>query len=55
MKEAGNILQKLHPGTIQPANRLRIRVNQLIDELILLIGRKLTEQNNLYRDFPQTL
>ena len=30
------------------------RINQLIDELFILIARKLTLQNNTHRDFPQT-
>jgi len=31
-----------------------VRVNQLIDELLITIVRHLTRQNNLQRDFPQT-
>lgn len=30
------------------------RTNQLIDELFILIARKLTLQNNTHRDFPQS-
>ncbi len=30
------------------------RVNQLLDELLILLTRKFTQQENLQRDFPQT-
>ncbi len=30
------------------------RVNQLLDELIILVTRNLTRQNSSRRDFPQT-
>jgi len=46
LKEAGNILQKLHLETIKPANRLRDPCQPVDDELILLIGRKADKQNN---------
>jgi AraC-like DNA-binding protein len=53
LKEAGTILQHLRQELFNQQIGYRTRVNQLIDELFILIARKLTHQNNSYRDFPQ--
>ncbi len=54
LKEAGRILQELRQELFNQQIGYTTRVNQLIDELFILIARKLTQQNNLHRDFPQT-
>jgi AraC-like DNA-binding protein len=54
IKEAGIILQHLQQELFNQQIGYSTRVNQLIDELFILIARKLTQQHNLYRDFPQT-
>jgi AraC-like DNA-binding protein len=53
LKEAGAILQELKQELTNQQIGYATRVNQLIDELLILIARKLTHQNNSYRDFPQ--
>src|SRR6266536_4426906 len=53
LKEAGTILQELRHELLSQQIGYRTRVNQLVDELFLLIARKLIHQNNPYRDFPQ--
>ena len=53
-KEAGRILNELHQELVNQQIGYYTRVNQLIDELFILIARKLTLQNNTHRDFPQT-
>jgi AraC-like DNA-binding protein len=54
LKEAGTILQQLRQELVNQQIGYSTRVNQLMDELFILIARKLTHQNNSYRDFPQT-
>jgi len=54
LKEAGRILHDLRQELFNQQIGYTTRVNQLIDELFILIARKLTQQNNLHRDFPQT-
>lgn len=54
LKEAGRILHELRQELLNQQIGYSTRVNQLIDELFILIARKLTYQNNSYRDFPQT-
>lgn len=54
LKEAGTILQELRQELLNQQIGYATRVNQLIDELLIFIARKLTHQNNSYRDFPQT-
>ncbi len=51
---AGNILQLLQKEITEREIGYTVRVNQLIDELLITIVRHLTRQNNLQRDFPQT-
>jgi AraC-like DNA-binding protein len=53
LKEAGLILLELRQEISNQQIGYRTRVNQLIDQLFLLIARKLIHQNNPYRDFPQ--
>ncbi len=54
LKEAGRILHELRQELFNQQIGYTTRVNQLIDELFILIARKLTHQKNSYRDFPQT-
>ena len=54
VKEAGPLFQELRHELSSQQIGYKTRVNQLIDELFILIARKLTHQDNSYRDFPQT-
>lgn len=54
LKEAGILFQTIHSEFVNQEIGYCARVNQLIDELIILIARQLTRQNNSRRDFPQT-
>jgi AraC-like DNA-binding protein len=54
LKETGRILHELRLELFNQQVGYNTRVNQLIDELFILIARKLTHQKNSYRDFPQT-
>jgi AraC-like DNA-binding protein len=54
LKEAGILFQNIHSEFTNQEIGYSARVNQLIDELIILIARQLTRQNNSRRDFPQT-
>ncbi|MEO6722974.1 MAG: AraC family transcriptional regulator [Ferruginibacter sp.] len=54
LKDTGIILQKLETEIFKQEIGYSTRTNQLIDELFILIARKLTQQNNSQRDFPQT-
>jgi AraC-like DNA-binding protein len=54
VKDTANILQQLETEIHNQEIGYRTRVNQLIDELLILITRQLTRQNNSFRDFPQT-
>jgi AraC-like DNA-binding protein len=51
---AGNIFHTLQKEMAEQEIGYTVRVNQLIDELLITIVRHLTRQNNLQRDFPQT-
>jgi AraC-like DNA-binding protein len=53
MKEALNILQSIQNELFQQQIGYTTRVNQLIDELLIVIARQSTLRNNLQRDFPQ--
>ncbi len=54
LKEAGTILQRMHMEFMNQEIGYTTRINQLIDELLILSARQLTRQDNLQRDFPQT-
>lgn len=54
IKEAGRILSEIHHEIFNQQIGYTTRTNQLIDELFILIARKLTLQNNTHRDFPQS-
>jgi AraC-like DNA-binding protein len=54
VKEAGRILFEIQQELFNQQIGYTTRVNQLIDELFILIARKLTLQNNTHRDFPQS-
>jgi AraC-like DNA-binding protein len=51
---AGIIFQHLQKEISEREMGYTVRVNQLIDELLIVMVRHLTRQNNLQRDFPQT-
>jgi AraC-like DNA-binding protein len=50
---AGTIFQYLQKEITEREMGYAVRVNQLIDELLIIMVRHLTRQNNLQRDFPQ--
>ena len=54
VKEAGRILIEIQNELFNQQIGYSTRTNQLIDELFILIARKLTLQNNTHRDFPQS-
>ena len=54
IKEAGRILSEIQKEIFNQQIGYTTRTNQLIDELFILIARKLTLQNNTHRDFPQS-
>ncbi len=54
IKEAGLLLHHIQQELFSQEIGYATRTNQLIDELIILIARQLTHQNNSRRDFPQT-
>ena len=54
IKEAGRILIEIQKELFNQQIGYSTRINQLIDELFILIARKLTLQGNTHRDFPQT-
>jgi len=51
---AGHVFLQLQKEIVDREIGYTVRVNQLIDELLIHIVRHLTRQNNLQRDFPQT-
>ncbi len=53
LKETGALLQELQQELFNQQIGYNTCVNKLIDELFILTARKLTHQNNSYRDFPQ--
>lgn len=54
VKEVGQLFQNMQMEFVNQEIGFRARINQLIDELFILIGRQLTRRNNSRRDFPQT-
>jgi AraC-like DNA-binding protein len=53
-KEAGAVFHKLQHELFNQQLGFSTRVHQLMDELLIMIARLLTRQNNSQRDFPQT-
>lgn len=53
-KTAGEIFLNLEKELFIQEIGFRIRVNHLIDELLISIARQLSKQDNWRRDFPQT-
>ena len=53
LSEAGRIIQSMQNELFKQEIGFYTRVNQLIDELLIIITRQLTKQNNSGRDFPQ--
>jgi AraC-like DNA-binding protein len=53
VKAVHAILQLIQTELFQQQIGYTTRVNQLIDELMIMIARQATLQNNLQRDFPQ--
>lgn len=54
LQEAGNIFSQIRNELFNQEIGYVTRVNQLLDELLILVTRKLTKQNICQRDFPQT-
>lgn len=54
MKEAGAFFQTVQQELFSQEIGYATRVNQLVDELLILMARQMTRQNNSRRDFPQT-
>jgi AraC-like DNA-binding protein len=54
MTEALHILQTMECELFQQQVGYTTRVNHLIDDLLILIARQSSTQNNLQRDFPTT-
>jgi AraC-like DNA-binding protein len=54
LKEGGIIFQNIYNEFLNQELGYYTRINQMIDELFILIGRQLTRQSNSRRDFPQT-
>jgi AraC-like DNA-binding protein len=54
LKEAGIVFQNIHSEFVNQEIGHTVRVNQSLDELLILIARQLTRQSNSRRDFPQT-
>ncbi|RZM20351.1 MAG: AraC family transcriptional regulator [Pedobacter sp.] len=54
LPDAGNIFSLLRAELVNQQVGYQTRVNQLIDELMILVTRKFTYQNISQRDFPQT-
>ena len=54
LKEGQTTLQNLSHELLNQEIGYATRVNQLIDELLIVIARQSTRQNNSQRDFPQT-
>ena len=54
LASASTIFQQLQKEITDREMGFTVRVNQLIDELLIGMVRHLTRQNNLQRDFPQT-
>ena len=53
LTEAGRILRYIHDEILNQEIGYATRANQLIDELLIIITRHLTKQNNRARDFPK--
>src|SRR5512144_2747139 len=54
LREAGIVFQTIQTELINQEVGYSARINQLIDELLIVTARQLTRQNNSRRDFPQT-
>jgi AraC-like DNA-binding protein len=54
LKEAGTVFQNVHSEFVNQEIGHTVRINQLIEELVILVARQLTRQSNSRRDFPQT-
>lgn len=54
VKEVAQLFQNIQSEFVNQEIGYATRINQLIDELLILTARQLTRQNNSRRDFPQT-
>ncbi|MBC7827791.1 MAG: AraC family transcriptional regulator [Chitinophagaceae bacterium] len=54
LKEAGVLFHQIQQELFGLEIGYTTRINQLLDELLILIARQLTRLNNSRRDFPQT-
>ena len=52
--DAGAVFSAIRTELLNQEIGYVTRVNHLLDELLILLTRKLTQQNNSQRDFPQT-
>lgn len=53
-KETATLFQVIHNEFVSQEIGYVARINQSIDELLILLARQLTRQNNSPRDFPKT-
>lgn len=53
LKEAGVLLNEIKQELINQRIGYATCVNNMLDQLLVLIARNLTQQNNSFRDFPQ--
>lgn len=54
LKDTEQLFQKLEHEIFKQEVAYTTRINQLLDELLVVIARKLMHQGNAQRDFPQT-
>ncbi len=54
LQDAGSIFSQLRNELFGQEIGYVTQVNHMLDELLIMITRKLTQQNNSQRDFPQT-
>ncbi|NTS42642.1 helix-turn-helix transcriptional regulator [Flavisolibacter sp. BT320] len=54
LKEAGVLFQHIYTEFQNQEIGYTARINQVIDELLILVARQLTRQHHSRRDFPQT-
>jgi len=54
LKEAGVLFHQIQQELFNQEIGYTTRTNQVIDELLILLARQLTRQNDSRRDFPQT-
>jgi AraC-like DNA-binding protein len=53
-KQLGEVLQKIENELFMNELGFKTRINHLLDELLIIIARQLSKQDNQRRDFPQS-